>query len=72
MQTLQPESDWPDWTDAGKRVEVKLESGVTVRGELIVDDFIPSDSGEVPLFIVLGDDDTKHGFSANDGWMFEP
>lgn len=71
MQKRESESDWPDWKDAGKRVEVKLESGVTVRGELIVDDFFPDGNGcEVPMFMVLGDEGTKHGFAANKGWMF--
>lgn len=62
---------WPDWHDAGRRVEVKLESGVVAQGELVVDDFFPDGNGdEVPMFIVLGDDGTKHGFAANNGWRF--
>ena len=62
---------WPDWKDSGRRVQVKLEGGSIVQGELFVADFFPDGEGdEVPVFEVLGDDGKEHGFAGNDGWRF--
>lgn len=64
-------TEWPDWTDAGRRVEVDLEDGRTVQGELFVADFFPDDQGdEVPMFQVRSDDGKAHEFAANKRWRF--
>ncbi len=64
-------TDWPGWRDSGRRVEVELEDGRTVQGELFVADFFPDGEGdEVPVFEVRCDDGTEHGFAANRRWRF--
>jgi hypothetical protein len=63
-------TDWPDWKDAGRRVEVELEDGSTVQGDLLVADFFPDGEGdEVPMFEVAGDGG-GHSFAANKRWRF--
>lgn len=63
---------WPDWCDAGKRVEIDRGDGTTVAGKLDVDDFFPDgEGGEVPVFAVVGDDGTKHSFADNERWRFQ-
>lgn len=64
---------WPDWQDAGKRVEIERDDGTTVAGKLAVDDFFPDGEGdEVPVFAVMADDGTKHSFADNERWRFLP
>lgn len=62
---------WPDWCDAGKNVEVELENGLTVNGQLLVDDFFPDgQGGEIPIFVIRADDGKTHQFAANRQWKF--
>lgn len=64
-------TDWPDWKDAGRRVEVELEDGRTVQGELFVGDFFPDGEGdEVPVFSVRDDAGQEYSFAANKRWRF--
>jgi len=64
---------WPDWPDAGKRVEIEREDGTTVAGKLDVEDFFPDGEGdEVPVFTVIDDAGTKHSFADNERWRFLP
>jgi len=64
-------TDWPDWKDAGRRVEVELEDGLTVQGELFVGDFFPDGEGdEVPVFSVCDDAGQEYSFAANKCWRF--
>lgn len=58
-------TDWPDWKDSGRRVEVELEDGRTVQGGLFVSDFSP-----VPVFEVRDDAGHEHSFAANNRWRF--
>jgi len=68
--TIWTTTDWPDWKDVGRRVEVELECGETVLGELFVDDFFFDGEGEVPIFAVRTDDGKERGFAANKRWRF--
>lgn len=62
---------WPDWQDAGMRVEIDRGDGTTVTGKLYVDDFFPDGEGdEVPVFAVIDDAGTKHSFADNERWRF--
>lgn len=62
---------WPDWFDAGKRVEIERDDGTTVVGKLEVDDFYPVDDGdEIPVFVVIDDAGTKHSFADHKRWRF--
>lgn len=64
-------TDWPDWKDDGRRVEVEPEDGRTVQGELFVADFFADGEGdEIPIFEVRTDDGAEHGFAANKRWRF--
>lgn len=64
---------WPDWQDAGKRVEIERADGATMAGKLDVDDFFPDgEGGEVPVFAVIDDTGTKHSFADNERWRFLP
>jgi hypothetical protein len=63
--------DLPDWLDTGKRVEVELEDGSIVQGELFVADFIFDGEDEVPMFEVRTDGGREtRGFAANKRWRF--
>ena len=64
---------WPDWQDAGKRVEIERADGAAVAGKLDVDDFFPDGEGdEVPVFAVIDDTGVKHSFADNERWRFLP
>lgn len=50
--------EWPDWRDDGKRVEVEPDDGTTVAGKLEIDDFlVDGDGEEIPIFMVIADDE---------------
>lgn len=57
--------DYPDWPDVGKRVEVELEDGLIVVGDLGADDWY-----DVPIFEVVTDDGATYSFAANRRWRF--
>jgi hypothetical protein len=62
---------WPGWQDTGKRVEIEHDDGSTASGKLEVDDFFSDGEGEeIPVFIIIADDGTKHSFADNDRWRF--
>lgn len=62
---------WPDWKDAGKRVEIERADGTAVAGKLHVDDFFHDGEGdEIPVFAVIDDGGTKHSFADNERWRF--
>ena len=64
---------WPNWQDAGKRVEIERSDGTTASGRLDVDDFFPDGEGdEVPVFAVIDDAGQKHSFADNGRWRFLP
>lgn len=64
---------WPDWQDAGRRIEIEYDDGTAVAGKLDVDDFFPAGQGdEVPVFAVIDDAGIKHSFADNKRWRFLP
>jgi hypothetical protein len=64
------ESDWPDWQDAGKRVEVEYDDGSTVIGTLTINDFHFNGEDETPEFSINADDGTEQSFVMNRRWRF--
>jgi len=62
---------WPDWSDAGKRVEIERDDGATVTGKLDIDDFFLDGEGdEIPVFAIIAEDGTKHSFADHERWRF--
>lgn len=63
-------TQWPDWRDAGRRVELDLGDGY-IQGELFVEDFFPDgDGGECPVFGVRADDQVEHSFASHERWRY--
>jgi hypothetical protein len=44
-------TDWPDWGDCGKRVEVELHDGGRALGRLAADVWFTGED-EIPLFVI--------------------
>lgn len=64
-------TDWPDWKDAGRLVEIERDDGTVATGNLEVDDFFPDGAGdEVPVFVVASEDGIRHSFADNRRWRF--
>ncbi len=61
---------WPDWQDAGKRVELTMEDGSTVVGVLTYDDFSTDGADEFPIWKVRRDDGSSVDFVDHEGWRF--
>lgn len=64
------ESDWPDWGDAQKRVEIQRYNGSTIRGVLEIHDVFFDGESEIPGFIVRDDEGNKRSFADNKRWRF--
>lgn len=63
-------NNWPDWSDAGKRVEL-LFGGESLLGELYVEDWFPDGEGdEIPIWYVEDDLGIPYSFCAADRWRF--
>lgn len=64
-------TDWPDWEDEGKRVEIERDDGTAVVGTLEgVELFPPEDANAIPMFLVISDDGTQHPFEVHRRWRF--
>jgi len=64
-------TNWPDWKDCGRRVEVEFDDGWTVQGDLFVSDFFQDGEGdEVPVFGVHADDGVEYSFADGKHWRF--
>lgn len=63
-------NDWPDWTDAGRRVAVMGESGGITEGTLEVADQFFDGVSEVPIFSVKLDESTSLDFASAKAWCF--
>lgn len=60
---------WPDWCDAGKRVEIIVDN-TTTCGTLAINDFGHDGTDEYPIFTVIDDNKVEHCFAMNDTWRF--
>ena len=61
--------NWPDWGDAGRRVEIVRKDGSRVQGELFVDDWFDDGEGdEVSIFMVRDDSGVAHNFCDMEEW----
>lgn len=61
--------NWPDWRDAGRRVEMRLEDGSIVCGILRVDDMTPGPD-EAPIFVIEDSEGVKHSFVEHKQWRY--
>lgn len=62
--------EWPDWTDAGRSVEITLKGGSTVVGVLTYEDFATDGADEYPLWKVRLIDGTAVDFVDHERWRF--
>lgn len=62
-------SDWPDWQDGGKRIEVRYKGGLIATGVLEIKDMTPGPD-EAPIFIVRKDDGAEASFVDADYWRY--
>lgn len=62
------ETDWPNWTDAQKRVEIQKDDGTIIKGVLEIDEVLFDGESEVPVFIVRDDVGNKRSFADNKRW----
>lgn len=65
-----PIDPWPDWRDAGKRVELRMPDGQILRGELIIEDVFFNGEDEIPMFAVTLDDGSRASFVDAEEWKF--
>lgn len=63
------ETEWPDWQDTGKRVEIQFADGRLACGRLEAEEFFTGED-EVPVFTLRGDDGTLHSFVDHKRWRF--
>ena len=66
------DSDWPDWTDDGKRVACERPDGLIISGTLEVEDSFFTGEEEVPIFTVLidGGGGFRFPFCESKRWRF--
>ena len=70
--TAEWNAGWPGWRDDGRTVEIELEDGTTLVGELCHDDTGRDEDGEFPLWLV----DLNNGlgerveFTVAERWRF--
>lgn len=62
--------NWPDWQDAGKRVELVMRDGSSIKGRLEVEDEFFTGDDEVPIFAVHTDDGVQAPFLEHEKWRF--
>lgn len=60
--------DWPDWHDSGARVEIELDDGRVIAGQLRADDVIFDGTDESPIFGVHDADGARHSFADMKRW----
>jgi hypothetical protein len=65
---------WPGWDHDGRRVEILLDGGRVVKGELIATDFGFDGEKEYPIFSVIEaiepDDSIWYSFAGARKWRF--
>jgi hypothetical protein len=65
-----PNSNWPDWLDNYKPVEIRIGCHRIV-GKLCISDWYPDDEGdEIPIFDVVTDHGITYNFASQDDWRF--
>jgi len=52
---------WPDWKDAGRRIEARYQDGTTANGKLEIEDMTPGPD-ETPMFIIRKDNGERASF----------
>jgi len=60
---------WPDWQDAGNRVELTMQDGTKIVGVLEFDDFSPGPD-EQPYWHVRLDNGSTVSFVDHEEWRF--
>jgi hypothetical protein len=63
-------SEWPDWKDVGRQIQLTMPDGESVIGRLCADEFWTGED-EIPVFMVETLDGRCVSFAEADHWEFQ-
>jgi hypothetical protein len=70
MISIMDMTNWPDWQDTGKFVEITMPDGRIFVGRLMANDMTPGPD-EAPIFTVHSEKESLD-FCDADSWRFVP